>query len=433
MISSTDPIARRPIGTRPAPTAAPPAAAATAPKVAARASAPAPAPLLQRVLGGIAGLSQTLKNGAAWAIYGRMPEGLGGFKVTDWANPALQAKANPQAAAARRQAALSERAANAEAERAARTALAARAESYDRLASLIDADPLARRALQNLLLTGRLTGPNATTDLLARLDAAARQPLVPGLDRAALLADLVNECDDPARIAQGDKNSCTATAATILVARREPAEYARLVGELARPAGVARLADGATIHRAPNWADPGDGSRGPTVKLLQPALIEHGNGPLRYDLAGDANRLPRPLSLALAGVAAAGAVLAFRFGRRLLAIELGAVAAGVACNWFGSGLIGPQAGHMVESLTGRKWRSQVVWRGNRDGAFAKLEAAVKQGQAVPCAIWLPIGGHQVLVEKIAGGLAHLVNPWGMRNTLPVAELKARVVSVNLPA
>ena len=53
-------------------------------------------------------------------------------------------------------------------------------------------------------------------------------PLATGIDRQALVVDLVLELSDPEDISQGRKRTCAAAAVQILLAAKYPAEYARL-------------------------------------------------------------------------------------------------------------------------------------------------------------------------------------------------------------
>ncbi|MDB5098658.1 MAG: hypothetical protein JWM80_3079 [Cyanobacteria bacterium RYN_339] len=127
--------------------------------------------------------------------------------------------------------------------------------------------------------------------VLDSLSAIAQKPLAPGLDRADLLNDLLAELEVPARVTQGLKWTCESASVQILLAERNPAEYARLVAGLASADGKVKLADGAAIARVPDWASKTDAWRSWPSRLLQPAFATYGNGPLGYDNTHDRNSL----------------------------------------------------------------------------------------------------------------------------------------------
>jgi hypothetical protein len=152
--------------------------------------------------------------------------------------------------------------------------------------------PLGAAALMRLAISGRLNAPasgSGAPSLLASIAFITRQPLVKGLDRAQLLEQLLGELDVPGRVTQGLKYTCESASAQILLAERDPSEYARLVAGLASQAGTVTLANGASIGRVPDWASHTDGWRSLPGRLLQPAFATYGNAPLLYSNTKDVN------------------------------------------------------------------------------------------------------------------------------------------------
>lgn len=101
--------------------------------------------------------------------------------------------------------------------------------AYRILVEAIAARPVARVDLQRMLLSARLPGSGHDRGLLEHLSSLAEQPLEAGIDRSALLAEVIREVADPARISQKGKGTCSATSVSIMLAITNPPEYVRLV------------------------------------------------------------------------------------------------------------------------------------------------------------------------------------------------------------
>lgn len=294
-------------------------------------------------------------------------------------------------------------------------ALGGRAESYRRVASLIEGDLPARLALQKLLLSGRLATPALVggQDLLSHLSRLGQQPLGEGLARAELLADLVEECENPTMLAQGGKGTCAATSMSILLVRQSPAEYARLVADLAAPAGQSRSAGGDLLRREAGWAQDEVAGRSQSIRLLQPALMEFANGWQSYDQVADSHRLleaPQKPS-----------GLWSRFKGFLASFKLG------------SGQSPRAANRMAESLTGRDFQSvSMVGRWNREALWKDLQSRLAAGHSVPVGLAWITGGHKVVLDRVAGGWAYYSNPWGQQERMPAELFKQRIRNANLP-
>ncbi|MDB5095677.1 MAG: hypothetical protein JWM80_98 [Cyanobacteria bacterium RYN_339] len=275
----------------------------------------------------------------------------------------------------------------------ARLAPAAR-QQFQGLAKAVNDRPLARQALQQLLLDDRLTTP-----LLGNLSTLATAPLAPGIDRPALLAEVVAECQNPVRINQHEVGTCGATTAQIVLARQDAAEYVRLVAGLASPQGTVKARGGATLRRQDSWAAPADGGRSTPSRLLQPALMDLGALiPLNhYSNAEDREKLG-PIGL-----------------------------------W--GGLLGDGEARVLRQITGANYENLTFFAWNRNGNWEKLKQAAASGRGpVPLQLaWGPNGNaHFVQIDSVAGGKVVFVNPHGLREQMDEAEFKAHILQAQLP-
>lgn len=267
---------------------------------------------------------------------------------------------------------------------------------YDRILAAAGGDALAGAQLQKWLIAGKLPGGAARGGdhgtLLAQLDTLATQPLAAGMSRKALVADTIQEIADPACINQHKKGTCVATVASILLAKADPAEYARLIAGLASPGGKVKTAQGDTLVREADWSR-GDGGRSVTGRLLFPALMEFGNGSLEYDNATDKHSSGK------------------------------------------SGLNVYESERILDSITGQNYTSVRVEaddipQAELDAAFSRLETELDRGRKVPCGLTWTRGGHKILAEKVAGGRVYYTNPWGKEESLSIGEFKARLRNFN---
>ncbi|MNR86735.1 hypothetical protein D3C72_175910 [compost metagenome] len=265
---------------------------------------------------------------------------------------------------------------------------------YKSLQTLIAADPLAKEALQTMLIRGRLPGDAALVGggtLLANLAALADQKLASGLTRESLVSDLIQEVENPVVINQKDKNTCVATSSVMDLALRNPAEMVRLVSGLASPEGKAKLAGGKTIAREPKW-DQTLGERTQSAHLLSEALMELGNGLFSYDEVNDKN---------------------------------GALGLGLYEGLFVFG-----ANRILSQLHDRDYDGIVVHRKNADKVMSRLAADTAAGKRVPVGLAWGDGGHQIVAEGVKDGQVYYLNPHGNRERMPEAEFKSRLRSAH---
>ena len=352
-----------------------------------------------------------LRRGLRWLINGPAVQAFKSFKTYDdpdtrWANGD-----ELRAAMARIKGSVAE-------ENAAIAKLGARGEGYRQLAQICGNDPMARDALLRMLLDGRLGRKDliGRGDLLDHLIRAAKDPLVAGVDRQELVTSLIEETENPVKISQEGKGTCVATSATIVMARKDPAEYARLVADLARPEGSTTTVSGVKLTRAKDFNVDNDYGRTPSLRLLQPALMEYGNGWMRYNNEKDMHAL----GTTSIGDKIQQAWQGFRDFLYRFPIMPG-------------GLSGAGANKVLEALTGDEYAMiYMVTRLNRGSALRRVQEAVAAGKTVPVGLEWEGGGHKVLVDKIENGTVYLTNPWGERDTLSWDEFSRNLMDANIP-
>lgn len=288
-----------------------------------------------------------------------------------------------------------ETAANEQAEKAALAKLSSDDQTkYQAILGQVGSEPMARRQMQAMLLAGNLTGSKALVGsgtLLSQLHSIVGQPLAEGIDRKALLSQVIGEVENPVRIAQHSMNTCGATTSQILLARKNPAEYVRLVAGLASPKGKVETVGGASLKRQPDWNFDGDGGRSVPSRLFQPAAMQLGQmlPGFSYDNSEDKNALiNRPIF---------------------------------------AGQFGMQQAKVDSELLGQDYDNHLFMRWNRDSQWENLkEDLAKRNESIPVSMTWEGGGHFVQIDKIEGGKVHYTNPWGQREMMDEAEFKAHI-------
>jgi hypothetical protein len=269
--------------------------------------------------------------------------------------------------------------------------------AYVTVRDLVETDAESRLALQNLVLSGKLNGQPAADGKSAwhHLSQMAKGPLGAGVDRENLVAHTLEELDNPVKIYQGDHNSCAAAVAAIILARKQPAEYLRLIGGLAAQAGTVTLAGGKAIARRQDWSAQ-DGGRSIGQAMLQSSLTQFGvyeGGGLEYD-----NRTDR--------ISDGGTGLSYA--------EANIVYKGVFAN-----------DH--EALEFYDDRSGV------ENAIKRIAQATAAGDQVPAGVsWSGGRNHKILIDKVDTFRVYYTNPYGSREWMTTGEFKNRLTNVNLP-
>ncbi len=291
-------------------------------------------------------------------------------------------------------------------EQVANTRLGARAKDYQRLADTLRGDPLARDALLRLLLSGKLTKPSGAKgemDLLEQLVALNKQVLEPGVSRAELIRSLLIEINDPTNLRQQDRLTCATVVASVVLIRKNPVEYVRLVAGLASLSGSVKTVSGTVLRRNSDWANKNDGGRTPSVRLLQPALMDVGNFFLNYDNRFDRHTLGKPH---VSDVKPSP-------WRRWTATRNPMV-----------GLTQPGMAKILAETTGQQYRSTYVLSSlNRDSIWRNIETALASGDSVPCLLAWKGSGHFVLLDRIENGHCYFSNPSGTQDRMSVEEFR----------
>ncbi len=273
--------------------------------------------------------------------------------------------------------------------------------AFDKLWKLAADDIGAQAALQLLLLEGTLTtapssgGSHSLLDELTQL-ADRTQPIAKGLERDDLVNDLIQEIAFPSSISQRHRRTCTVTAAQIHLARVRPAEYARIVRELAaEPNAPVQLAAGLHLQREPGTETADDSKRTQSSRLFQAAAMETMFPDADYDNVSDQNILAD--------------------GQKFPAGNMDSLAGLM------QGLLGP------DSYVSPRWQGDFAG----PGAFAEaIIAAAKAGHPTLVALYrhgnaedqAGGAGHQVLVIEATDSGVRYVNPWGQIETTTAERL-----------
>lgn len=279
----------------------------------------------------------------------------------------------------------------------------AQIEQYHAVAAITQGDPHARLALQILLVEGTLTAQPLARDgqeLLSVLHGLGRQELAPGLDRAALVSDLVQEIAMPSAISQRSRGTCTVTSIQILTATQRPAEYARLVAGLSAPAGTVTLANGRPLSRLVGTERDDLTNRTQSSRLWQAAFMEYGNGEATYDNVRDRHSDTGKSGLSIPGISH---VLSGVFASDLTAID----------TW----------GQGTEA---------------KEAMLSQITAALGQTRGVLASLRWGVSGengentyHEVLVTRQEGDRVYYVNPWGIEESMSQADFKDRIYAAHL--
>ncbi len=272
---------------------------------------------------------------------------------------------------------------------------------YEAVAKHCEGSTLARRGLQRLLLDGQLPGAKdlrGEATLLDQLHGLATQPLAPGIDRGAMVAEVVAEVENPVRINQHGKGTCGATTAQILLIRQNPTEYVRLVRGLSSPDGAAQMFGGKTIRRHHDWAADNDNGRSNPSRMFQSAVMEFGQIlPFsHYDNTDD--------KTVIGGVGLFG------------------------------GLMPGGLAKALDQLTGKDYESTAAWRWNRGAVYDDMKKMLAAGQGpIPISLTWNGGGHFVQVDKVENGKVTFTNPHGRVQSMDESEFRNVLTSIIHPA
>ncbi len=105
-----------------------------------------------------------------------------------------------------------------------------------------------------------------------------------GMSASDIVGGAILEINDSGRIGQGNVGTCAATSIQLSLIERQPAEYIRLVTDLA-VTGHATAANGATLDRVPSSIPPSPGNmRTVSERLFQSSVLDYANGDTRYEI-----------------------------------------------------------------------------------------------------------------------------------------------------
>lgn len=260
---------------------------------------------------------------------------------------------------------------------------------YLRVQRQLSDDPVAKLALQAMLFEGKLSGG----ELLTNLSKLTTQKLGEGVDRARLIADVVQEVATPTCINQQDKNTCVATAATIQLVLQNPAEYVRLISGLASPEATVTTLGGDVlkVEGTPDSAS----QRTMSAQLLTPALMELGNGIFNYDEASDTTQYGP-------------------FGQ--------------------PGLLAFGADIVAASITGKNYTWVQTMGPLKGMTMDAIVAQLEKGNTVLAGInYQGLGGHELLVTGMetrdGKEYVRVINPWGREELIHREQFQENLMAM----
>lgn len=229
---------------------------------------------------------------------------------------------------------------------------------------------------------------------------AKTQALLDEAHKRDALGDLLSEVAQPmVAVGQSNRGTCTVTSFLHNLARRTPAEYARIATDLATT-GQSRLSSGTTVQVPADAFAPDSSSRSLTEWLTQAALMQAARPEDTYQ-----NSHPGP-------------------DRRLRTPDDGTPSAsGRNPDGFTganrTGLVDEESVRALEALHGRDYRARAssafdlfgkrVWGESLD-ELAQQKLA--QGSPVFASLKWGKGAHQLEVVAVENGRVLLRNPWG---------------------
>lgn len=250
-------------------------------------------------------------------------------------------------------------------------------------------------SVRQLLLTGRVNA-----EVLESLNRLQQAPLAPELasQRLGLVRSTLQDIAFPEKINQHAKGTCAAASVQILFAIKDPARYVAVVSELASPTGkvpkdLLRDKGDQLFRVAGTLSDDGSG-RSVSGRLLQPALMEYGDGKnLHYNNEKDQHSDKE------------------------------------------GGLGDSQTNHLLEGLFGKKSYTTIQAGKHPEKLIAQLEQVLATGQPVTAGARWGDGAHEILITGIdkAKDKVFFVNPWGEAESISLREFQMQVDAINVPS
>lgn len=141
----------------------------------------------------------------------------------------------------------------------------------------------ARNGLVGLLSSGKLTSTDRQGQtLLSNLDRLQTQKLAPGADRNALLRSTVRDLGMPGF--GGGQGNIAAGELQTKLATDKPADYARMVGDLASPEGKSKLGNTSFQRSSEALKSDGNPFQSVSARLISSSTSEAGARQALYDL-----------------------------------------------------------------------------------------------------------------------------------------------------
>ncbi|HEY9843092.1 MAG TPA: hypothetical protein V6D23_21670, partial [Candidatus Obscuribacterales bacterium] len=257
-------------------------------------------------------------------------------------------------------------------------------------------------SIQQLIKSGRMTA-----DLARGLTALSDgNKMLPALkdQRDGLIRSVLQDIAFPESINQHSKGTCAPTTTQIILAVKDPTRYVQLVTGLASKEGKGTTGGKGPdddIVREPGTEVDDKSGRSISGRLIQPALMEFGNGEDDYDNVNDKH-----------------------------------VSKGSDDGDSGSGLGIDGVNRILNKLFGEGTHTSVYapTPPERAKLYAQVSQQLNQGNPVSVGLEWSDSGHQLLVTKLdeEKKLAYLMNPWGELQTMPLEEFKKKLDAAALP-
>ncbi|HEY7162295.1 MAG TPA: hypothetical protein VH815_13600, partial [Acidobacteriota bacterium] len=197
-------------------------------------------------------------------------------------------------------------------------------------------------------------------------------------DKSKVMEDVIKELNKPSQnLNQDNRGTCTVTSMTHTLAEKNPAEYARIVTDLATT-GQSKIANGDTITPPADGFAQDNSNRSVSERLFQSALMNYGRPGAGYQNWNKAG-FPQPGG--------------------------GTVDNGFPPN--GSNLGALENKRVMEGLFGKKMERYTDKLPDR----IKTEIGKGNGPVFTGLRW-GNGNHVVEITKIEGGRVYFRNPWG---------------------
>lgn len=289
-------------------------------------------------------------------------------------------------------------------------------------------------ALHDLLVEGRLMPA-----LLTQLNNLSTAELHPDVNRGILLSQTLRELADPVTISQRTRLTCAPTSVQIMIALQQPELYVKLLQGLASPAGKAALPGGAILEREADWNYSEDGGRSIPSRLLQPALMELGNGASDYSNTDDTDTDPQTKVAKPPGLDASDAAPLLQ---QLYQTPRTYVQAGARFRQ-------PMDPELVQAinggLDGSRDRLAIIQNktlidpASEDAIVNYMKQYASLKEPIYCTIVFvadkltgQTNFHAVLVTEVKDGMVHYIDPNGRIDSLTEEEFKGSLVAAVLP-